>query len=215
MDSINKFIQEDYQHFDIDIQSSNSKLKYQSRYLKIEKLSFLELFELIKNKNFESSVYDRSIYLTQNILDIFIKEDNIVDLETYKIILFINSFKGGNADEEYELFDEETEEPKLSNFKLYKKIFDDYFDKRYKEKTIIDNEYIMSRLHIFNYHYDKIYPHEFNKKDNPIEYNKVSKNKSNLKTQYKKYLEGEDINNLKNIPALKMMIYIIQNTPTN
>tara|TARA_R110002012_G_scaffold10277_3_gene47395 strand:+ start:324 stop:971 length:648 start_codon:yes stop_codon:yes gene_type:complete len=215
MDSINKYIQEDYEHFNIDISSTKSKLKYQERNLKINKLSFVELFESIKSKDYTSSIYDRSIYLTQDILDAFIKDDNIVDIEKYRIILFINSIKGGDADEEYELIDEETDEPKFNKFKSYKKIFDDYFDKRYKEKTIIDNEYIMSRLHIFNYHYDKIYPHEFNKKDNPVEYNKVSKNKSNLKTQYKKYLEGEDINTLKNIPALKMMIYIIQNTPTN
>lgn len=215
MDSINNLIQEDYEHFNIDIKSSKSKLKFQQRYLKINKLSFVELFESIKNKEYNDSMYSSTIYLTQDILDLIVKDDNIVDIEKYKIILFINSIKGGDADEEYELIDEETDEPKLSKFKSYKKIFDEYFDKRYKEKTTIDNDYIMSRLHIFNYHYDKIYPHEFNKRDNPVEYNKVSKNKSNLKTQYKKYLEGEDINNLKNIPALKMMIYIIQNTPTN
>ena len=215
MDSINKYIHEDYQHFNIDIQFSKSKLKYQERYLKIDKLSFLELFESIKNKNYNDTIYSSSIYLTQDILDLIVKDDNIVDIEKYKILLFINSIRGGDADEEYDLIDEETDEPKINKFKSYKKIFDEYFDKRYKEKTTIDNEYIMSRLHLFNYHYDKIYPNNFNKKDHKTQYNTYARNKSNLKTQYKKYLEGEDIESLKNIPALKMMIYIIQNTPTN
>lgn len=215
METNNNLIQEDYEYFNIN-KYENNKIKNNNRKgLNIDKLSFTELFELIKNNNFRCSYYDKSIYLTQDILDKIIENDNIINKEIYKIILFINSYNNGDAHEEYELFDEETDDPKFNKFKSYKKIFDEYFDKRYKEKNTIDNELIMTRLHIFNYHYDRIYPHNFNKRDNPNEYNNVSKNKSNLKTQYKKYLEGEKIENLKNIPALKMMIYIIENTPTN
>jgi len=215
METNNNLIQEDYEHFNIN-KFNNSKIKNNNkRNLNIDKLSFTELFELIKNNEFYTSNYDKGIYLTEDILNKIIENDIIINKEIYKIILFINSYKSGDADEEYELFDEETDEPKFNKFKSYKKIFDEYFDKRYKEKNTIENENIMTRLHIFNYHYDKIYPHNFNKRDNPNEYNKVSKNKSNLKTQYKKYLEGEKIENLKNIPALRMIIYIIENTPTN
>ena len=114
-----------------------------------------------------------------------------------------------------ELFDEHFEIPVMKNYKkFYEGDFNTYFNNKYKDNSVLNNE-IMSRIKLFNYHYDKIYPHNFNRVDNPTEYNKVSKNKSNLKTQYRKYLEGNDISTLNNIPALKMIIYIIENVEIN
>lgn len=209
-------IQEDYKHFNIDdIMPRKAKLKIQERHLDITKLKFKILFQFENHETFEESFYNRAIYLTKNILDkITDDNNNIIDIETYKIILFINVCKTEEIVEEYELIDETFETFNFKNYKKFYDIFTKYFDNKYKDKSIKENE-IMSRIKIFDFHYDKIYPHNFNKKDNPVEYNKVSKNKSNLKTQYKKYLEGEDINNLKNIPALKMIIYIIDNVPTD
>jgi hypothetical protein len=113
--------------------------------------------------------------------------------------------------DKYELYDENNDIHIIKNYKkFYEGDFSTYFNKTYKDNSVLNNE-IMSRIKQFNYHYDKIYPHNYNKNDNPKEYNKVSKNKSNLKTQYRKYLEGADMDTLNNIPALKMIVYIIDN----
>ena len=153
-------------------------------------------------------IYDdnRHIYLTEELLDSIVdkKEDyKVVDLNTYKLILFLNVCYDEKNNEKYELFDEHFEIPVMKNYKkFYEGDFNTYFNNKYKDNSVLNNE-IMSRIKLFNYHYDKIYPHNFNRVDNPTEYNKVSKNKSNLKTQYRKYLEGNDITTLNNIPALK------------
>ncbi len=221
MDLINK----DYKHFNIEIQNKNNHED-----LDINNLSFKQLWSYMKNNyivldqgsnkkikqnQFIDSVYDRHINLTEDILNEIIKDNIIIDKEKYKIILFINCINEDEIVEEYDLFDEDTCLPKLPNINEFQYIFNEYFDNKYKEKNTIDNEYKMSRLHLFDFHYSKIYPNNFNKKEHKTQYNTYARNKSNLKTQYKKYLEGEDIDSLKNIPALKMMIYIIQNTPTN
>ena len=221
MDLINK----DYKHFNIEFQNKNNHED-----LDINNLSFKQLWSYMKNNYTKSveysdkkikinqfiySVYDRHINLTEDILNEIIKDNVIINKEKYKIILFINCINEEEIIDEYELFDEDTDLPNINNINEFQNIFNEYFDNTYKEKNTIDNEYKMSRLHLFDFHYAKIYPNNFNKKEHKTQYNTYARNKSNLKTQYKKYLEGEDIETLKNIPALKMMIYIIQNTPTN
>jgi len=205
-------IKEDYEYFNISFTPTKSKIKCQSRYLELSKMSFKALFQFEVYENFEDSYYNKSIYLTKEILDdITNNTKDIVNLNLYKLLLFINICKVEENQEKYDLYDEEHDIYDIKKYKLfYDNEFTQYFNNKYKENSTIINEK-MSRLNLFNYHYDKIYPHNYNKVDNPKEYNNVSKNKSNLKTQYRKYLEGEDISKLKNIPALKMIIYIIEN----
>tara|TARA_R110002126_G_C10438706_1_gene498753 strand:- start:385 stop:1161 length:777 start_codon:yes stop_codon:yes gene_type:complete len=210
-------IEDDYKYFNIDFEPKNSNIKYQEKFVELNKMSFKALFQF-EHHNFENSNYNRHIYLTEEILDSIVdkKEDyKVVDLNTYKLILFLNVCYDEKNNEKYELFDEHFEIPVMKNYKkFYEGDFNTYFNNKYKDNSVLNNE-IMSRIKLFNYHYDKIYPHNFNRVDNPTEYNKVSKNKSNLKTQYRKYLEGNDISTLNNIPALKMIIYIIENVEIN
>jgi len=265
-------IEDDYKHFNINFQPTNTNIKTQTNYLNINNMSFKSLFQFEIHDNFENSYYNKYIYLTEQILDSIVDPDykqKIVDLNTYKLILFINVCKNiikkqlegdekpgisfqewrdlngytkeklkqlnmkvydlypeyeqkymnnnnnNNKIDEYELYDEDNDIHIIKNYKkFYEGDFNTYFNNKYKGNSQLNNE-IMGRIKLFNYHYDKIYPHTFTKNDNPKEYNKVSKNKSNLKTQYKKYLEGEDINTLNNIPDLKMIIYIIDNVEIN
>jgi len=260
-------IKEDYEYFNISYSPNNSKIKCQNKYCELSKMSFKALFQFEVYENFEDSYYNKYIYLTKEILDdITNNTKDIVNLDLYKLILFINICKSINTrdnqdipsdimtfqefikensdkvlelskkglgknelypeyqkyvdennisieenQEKYALYDEEHDIYDIKKYKLfYDNEFTQYFNNKYKENSTIINDK-MSRLNLFNYHYDKIYPHNYNKVDNPKEYNNVSKNKSNLKTQYRKYLDGEDISKLKNIPALKMIIYIIEN----
>ena len=192
-------IEDDYKYFNIDFEPKNSNIKYQEKFVELNKMSFKALFQF-EHHNFEK------------------KEDyKVVDLNTYKLILFLNVCYDEKNNEKYELFDEHFEIPVMKNYKkFYEGDFNTYFNNKYKDNSVLSlNIEIMSRIKLFNYHYDKIYPHNFNRVDNPTEYNKVSKNKSNLKTQYRKYLEGNDISTLNNIPALKMIIYIIENVEIN
>jgi len=211
-------IQEDYKYFNINYKPSNSNITFQERYVDINKMSLKALFQFENHDNFENSNYRRHIYLTQQILDSIVDTDykqKIVDLNTYKLILFLNVCNNEEYSEKYDLYDEDHDIYVIKNYKkFYEGDFNTYFNNKYKDNSQLNNE-IMSRIKLFNYHYDKIYPHNFNRVDNPTEYNKVSKNKSNLKTQYRKYLEGNDINTLNNIPALKMIIYIIDNVEIN
>jgi len=211
-------IEDDYKYFNINFQPTNNNLRRQMIDMDINKLSFKSLFQFESHDNFENSYYNKHIYLTQEILDSIVDTDykqKIVDLNTYKLILFINICKCEELQEKYELYDEHFDIPVIKNYKkFYEGDFNTYFNNKYKDNSVLNNE-IMSRIKLFNYHYDKIYPHNFNRIDQPTEYNKVSKNKSNLKTQYRKYLEGNDISTLNNIPALKMIIYIIENVEIN
>tara|TARA_R110000868_G_scaffold969_1_gene7304 strand:+ start:152 stop:865 length:714 start_codon:yes stop_codon:yes gene_type:complete len=211
-------IEEDYKYFDIKFQPGPSYRTAQNNYLNIGVMSFKVLFQFQCHENFEDSYYNKQIYLTEDILDSIIDSfdgHKILDVKTYKLLLFINVCKKDEIQDKYKLYDEEHDLYIIKNYmKYYEGDFSKYFDNRYKDYTIYKSD-IMERIKLFNYHYDKIYPHSYNKHDNPKEYNKVSKNKSNLKTQYRKVLEGEDINTLNNIPALKMMIYIIQNIEIN
>ena len=213
-----KSIDEDYKHFNIQFQPSANNIRRQDIDCNVKNMKFKSLFQFESHNNFEDSYYNRFIYLTEDILNNLIEDNQqkeINDIDTYKLILFINVCKNYTSDNEivdkYELYDETCDIHVIKNYKkFYDGDFSTYFNKTYKDNSVLNNE-IMGRIKQFNYHYDKIYPHNFNKNDNPKEYNKVSKNKSNLKTQYRKYLEGNDMDTLNNIPALKMIIYIIDN----
>ena len=84
-----------------------------------------------------------------------------------------------------------------------------------KNKSSSNSEYNhikkMKDLRLFDYHYNIIFPCDYDKNDDPQIYNKLKKNKSNLRTQYKRYLEGVPLDKCKDIPKLSMMIYIINN----
>ena len=66
-------------------------------------------------------------------------------------------------------------------------------------------------LKLFDIHYNHMFPCNCDKIDDRQLYNKLKKNKSNLRTEYKKYLDGVPLNECKDIPKLTMMIYIIKN----
>ena len=215
-----KSIDEDYKHFNIEYQPNTTKLKLQNNHLNLNKMNIKSLFQFEIHENFEDSYYNNYIYLTEEILNNLVednKQNEINDIDTYKMILFINVCKNYSNPykheivDKYELYDENSDTYTFKNYKkFYEGDFSTYFNNRYKDNSVFNTD-IMSRIKQFNYHYDKIYPHNYNKNDNPKEYNKVSKNKSNLKTQYRKLLEGADINTLNNIPALRMIVYIIEN----
>ena len=85
-------IEDDYKYFNIDFEPKNSNIKYQEKFVELNKMSFKALFQF-EHHNFENSNYNRHIYLTEEILDSIVdkKQDyKIVDLNTYKLILFLN-----------------------------------------------------------------------------------------------------------------------------
>ena len=84
-----------------------------------------------------------------------------------------------------------------------------------KNKKTNNTEYNLQKnmkdLKLFDYHYNIIFPCDCDKNDDAQLYNKLKKNKSNLRTQYRRYLEGIPLDKCKDIPKLTMMIYIINN----
>lgn len=201
INNINENLLKDYENFDIVIECNNNQLKRQNNHLDLNEMSIKELL----TTDITDTIYDKPIYITTEIYDNFDLFNE--DLDKYELILFINLIH--SCGEQYDLIDDEDIHIKKNIKKFYLNEFQTYFNNKYKDNTVFINE--MNRnIKKFNYHYDKIYPVSILKNDNPTEYNRLKKNKSNLKTQYRKYLEGHDINTLKNIPALKMMIYIIE-----
>jgi len=200
--NIDEKIIKDYKYFEINIEISYQGLKRQENHLDLNDMSIDKMLDLY---TIYDTIYDKEIYITNEIYENYDLLND--DIDKYELILFINSIKGFCKNIE-ELFDEDGMPIKKRIIKYYKEVFSPYFKKLYKNNFLISND-TMRNIKSFNYHYDKIYPNEYKKQDNPKEYNRLVKNKSNLKTQYRKYLEGADINELNNIPALKMMIYII------
>jgi len=141
-------IKEDYEYFNISFTPTNSKMKCQSRYLELSKMSFKALFQFEVYENFEDSYYNKHIYLTKEILDdITNNTKDIVNLNLYKLLLFINICKVEENQEKYGLYDEEHDIYDIKKYKLfYDNEFTQYFNNKYKENSTIINDKMSKQI---------------------------------------------------------------------
>lgn len=72
---------------------------------------------------------------------------------------------------------------------------------------------ITTQLKHFDKHYNIMFPCNCDKLTEAKEYNRQKKNKSNLRTEYKKYINGTSLRDCKDNSKLTMMIYILDNIP--
>ena len=104
--------------------------------------------------------------------------------------------------------------PKIIEKKIKKKIEKEI--KIEKEVVILHpkvvNE-ITTQLKHFDKHYNIMFPCDCDKLTEAKEYNRQKKNKSNLRTEYKKYINGTSLRDCKDNSKLTMMIYILDNIP--
>ena len=150
--------------------------------------------------------------LVEDLMDIDLVNFN--NIEKYRLILFINSTIINNNSGMNTKFKKMED---YSNY--YNNIFKPYFDNKYiiKEVSPID-----IKMNVFDTNYEMIFSTGLkmikNPKgidiDNNKKYARQTTHKKALKKEYRRLLEGVDIEFLKNTYQLKMIKFIIDNRIT-
>lgn len=187
-------IKEDYKHFNTKYDVSRSK--NQDNRIDYNKLNIKYLLN-----NFDYM----TIYITKQLHNDFIKDNEIINFDIYECLLF-NNIIINNIDE--------YSDKKMVN-QYYTESFRPYFYEKYKSQLKVINIDDERKLKIFDKIYKKVIINKYKKKDNPKEYNNYSCNKKNLKNSYKMYLEGMPIEDIPNKLQLQMILYIMDNCDTN
>tara|TARA_R100000654_G_scaffold1603_1_gene5785 strand:- start:3644 stop:4675 length:1032 start_codon:yes stop_codon:yes gene_type:complete len=202
-------IKDDYDKFNckISIRKQYAQdLNFSPKYTIDNLLSFTDTSQFTGYFHFDGL----TITWTKSMYDNIVKDDKIIDIKLYEFLLF-NNILSKNNEEFTKQQGEDTiiESDKMNEF--YKNEFRPYFYKKYKDLIKESEKTDITKLKIFDYFYKQINPNQYNKRDNPREYNTYSTNKSNLKKSYKRYLNDEDINELPNSDKLKYIVFIINN----
>ena len=211
------FIKEDYENFNLNYKFKGQKSfkKPESKYNyvnKIRECNFQTLFKIKSVKKWNDSNYSSRYPIYDSLLNLI-----ITDLETYEMFLFINCLQNHAEavgmldidDDDNEIFYPE----KIKEY--YENIFKPYFINKYEENKESPDS---MKMKIFDETYDNIFRSDCKMIKNPstqedLDNNKLyareASHKYMLKKEYKKFLHGEDIRNLKNKYQIQMMIYIL------
>jgi len=219
-----KTIQDDFKHFNIDYNyKGRNSMKNPNNKNYIKRLNEISLKGLFQVKDISTIRADYEgmnyriqypIYqlLVEDIMDIDLVNFN--NIEKYRLILFINSTIINNNSGMNTKFKKMED---YSNY--YNNIFKPYFDNKYiiKEVSPID-----IKMNMFDTNYEMIFSTGLkmikNPKgidiDNNKKYARQVSHKKALKKEYRRLLEGVDIEFLKNTYQLKMIKFIIDNRIT-
>jgi len=112
-----------------------------------------------------------------------------------------------------------TKKPKVK--KVKPKIIEKEIEKKVEKEIKIEKEVVIldtkvvneitTQLKHFDKHYNIMFPCNCDKITDAKEYNRQKKNKSNLRTEYKKHINGLSLRDCKDNSKLTMMVYIIDN----